>query len=118
MRTIEPAVLEALWQQAEELSPLECCGLLWSRGTEHSISKFSTYPGPLRRDSFRIDDGWQLEECYRARDEGRRFRGYYHSHPLVADKLRLSERDRAGHLKGSTVLLVGVAPRRFSIFRI
>lgn len=115
---IDEAVLRALWEQAECVHPLECCGLLWGRKSKTVATDFTSYDGALHQDDFSMDCDWLLRVLYEARLLGRTFLGYYHSHPAADRVLLPSSRDLSGHPWGSKVLILGLAPRRCRLFRL
>lgn len=115
---IDGSLLSALFEQAEDVCPLECCGLLWSEGPDSVARHFTPYQDGLYRNGFAMDCEWLLRVGYQARGLGRHFKAYYHSHPEAGPALLPSARDLSGHPWGSKVLILGLAPRRCRLFHL
>jgi desampylase len=112
---ISSTVLARLELEARNAAPMECCGVLWSRG-DQAIHAFLAYPGRLFPDRFCFDDQWWLRTLYEARAKALRVAGIYHSHPGGC-ALIPSCRDQRGHPGVSSLLLSGDGgtPRVFAL---
>lgn len=78
---VTSAVLNAIWAEAREANPRECCGLLF--GTDAAVTAHrpadNVHPSPLRH--FEIDPQALIDAHRAMRRGGPRLVGYYHSHP-------------------------------------
>jgi proteasome lid subunit RPN8/RPN11 len=88
-------VLEAMLDQAERATPLECCGILLGHG--HSVTAVTpaanVHPAP--RTNFEIDPQSLLDANRVAREGGAQVVGYYHSHPNGRAEPSVTDRARA-----------------------
>lgn len=111
---IESSVLERLTNLVSRGPDIEKCGVLWSLDCE-AVQEYSLHPVEGERRSFSFDMNWWLAELYRARENGWRFAGYFHSHPS-GEELFPSAADQIGHPPDSKILLLGKngeTPRAF-----
>lgn len=114
---IAESLLEALKKEARAAHPKECCGILW-REQSGSVEACSSYPGRLEPDRFELPDEWLLKEFLKARRQGRKAAGFYHSHPEEKDALYPSRADLIGHPPGSLCLILDGWGEQARLFRL
>ena len=81
MILITHASLDAIFTQAAEAHPHECCGLLLGEGGRitHAHPTANVHPDPATH--FEIDPAALIAAYKAEREGGPRILGYYHSHP-------------------------------------
>ena len=97
MILITPASLDAIFTQAAEAHPHECCGLLLGEGGRitHAHPTANVHPDPATH--FEIDPAALIAAYKAEREGGPRILGYYHSHPNGRAEPSPTDRASAAH---------------------
>ena len=97
MILITHASLDAIFTQAAEAHPHECCGLLLGEGGRitHAHPPANVPPDPATH--FEIDPAALIAAYKAEREGGPRILGYYHSHPNGRAEPSPTDRASAAH---------------------
>ena len=97
MILITHASLDAIFTQAAEAHPHECCGLLLGEGGRitHAHPTANVHPAPATH--FEIDPAALIAAYKAEREGGPRILGYYHSHPNGRAEPSPTDRASAAH---------------------
>ena len=97
MILITHASLDAIFTQAAEAHPHECCGLLLGEGGRitHAHPTANVHPDPATH--FEIDPAALIAAYKAEREGGPRILGYYHSHPNGRAEPSPTDRASAAH---------------------
>ena len=97
MILITHASLDAIFTQAAEAHPHECCGLLLGEGGRitHAHPTANVPPAPATH--FEIDPAALIAAYKAEREGGPRILGYYHSHPNGRAEPSPTDRASAAH---------------------
>ena len=114
MILITHASLDAIFTQAAEAHPHECCGLLLGEGGRitHAHPTANVHPDPATH--FEIDPAALIAAYKAEREGGPRILGYYHSHPN--GRAEPSPTDRASAARDGKVWAI-VAGTQIRFFR-
>ncbi|MSO56173.1 MAG: M67 family peptidase [Acidobacteria bacterium] len=106
--SVARAVRAELLAHARDAAPNECCGLLVGRGNaiEISVRARNLLASPTR---YQIDPADHFAAIHRARLNGRRVVGAYHSHPATAPVPSEADISEASGGSGFLYVIVSLA---------